>query len=108
MNTARNGVVIVTAEAALKERLHRLTEDSTDHNEVAAVNLLAAGVSLLIAAKGHHATIEMLERTIAFAEEDRAARLTERVPLATKPTIPTQTGGNLSLLGMRRRGALRN
>jgi hypothetical protein len=108
MSIEHSGAVTLTTEPALAERLHRLAEGSTDYNEVAAVNLLATGISLLIAARGHHTTIEMLERAIAVVEDDRADHLGKAHPIADKPiTVPAKTGGTLKILGMRGRGPLR-
>jgi hypothetical protein len=108
MSIEHSGAVTVTDASALLQRLHGLTRDSTDYHEVAAVNLLAAGISLLIAARGHHTTIEMLERAIAVVEDDRASFLGKPLPIDDKPTtLPAKTGGTLTVLGMRGRGPLR-
>ncbi len=107
MSTEHNGAVTVTTGPALRERLHRLAEGSTDdYNLVAAVNLLATGISLLIAVRGHQTTIDMLERAIAVVEDDRATHLREPISLDVKPTLPAKTGGTLTLLGVRGRGPL--
>lgn len=98
----------MTTEAALKERLHRLVEGSTDYHEVAAVNLLAVGISLLITARGHQTTIEMLERAIAIVDDDRADHLGKVIAIDVKPILPAKAGGTLTVLGMRGRGPLRN